>query len=178
MFTISKPGHISRAGQGEGRGAGAREPLYQPWTLLSTLLGLARCKSTHIYTYLPISTRQRGAVLCGLRAGHGGGGVAGEGARAGGARRLGQLHRRPHPPPAPHSQHLQHRLAPRGPHRCPSQCSTVQYSTVQYSTVQCSTLYRVSSKTVYTWLFALLWASTHANCKSSDIFEKFRKFAT
>ena len=133
MFTISKPGHISRAGQGEGRGAGARGPLYQPWTLLSTLLGLARCKSTHIYTYLPISTRQRGAVLCGLRAGHGGGGVAGEGARAGGARRLGQLHRRPHPPPAHHSQHLQHRLAPRGPHRCPSQYSTVQYSTVQFN---------------------------------------------
>ena len=138
MFTISKPGHISRAGQGEGRGAGARGPLYQPWTLLSTLLGLARCKSTHIYTYLPISTRQRGAVLCGLRAGHGGGGVAGEGARAGGARRLGQLHRRPHPPPAHHSQHLQHRLAPRGPHRCPL-CSTVQNSAVQYSTVQYST---------------------------------------
>ena len=39
-------------------------------------------------------------------------------------------------------------------------------------------IYRVSSKTVYTWLFALLWASTHANCKSWDISEKFRKFAT
>ena len=38
--------------------------------------------------------------------------------------------------------------------------------------------YRVSSKTVYTWLFALLWASTHANCKSWYIFEKFKKFAT
>ena len=41
-----------------------------------------------------------------------------------------------------------------------------------------SRIYRVSSKTVYTWLFALLLASTHANCKSWDIFEKFRKFAT
>ena len=38
--------------------------------------------------------------------------------------------------------------------------------------------YRVSSKTVYTWLFALLWASTHANCKKWDVIEKFRKFAT
>ena len=38
--------------------------------------------------------------------------------------------------------------------------------------------YRVSSKTVPTWLFALLSASTHANCKSWDVFEKFRKFAT
>ena len=40
------------------------------------------------------------------------------------------------------------------------------------------TLYRVSSKTVPTWLFALLSASTHANCKSLDVFEKFKKFAT
>ena len=39
-------------------------------------------------------------------------------------------------------------------------------------------IYRVSSKTVPTWLFALLSASTHANCKSWDVFEKFRKFAT
>ena len=39
-------------------------------------------------------------------------------------------------------------------------------------------LYRVSSETVYTWLFALLSASTHANLKSWDIFLKFRKFAT
>ena len=39
-------------------------------------------------------------------------------------------------------------------------------------------MYRVSRKTVPTWLFALLSASTHANCKSWDIFEKFRKFAT
>ena len=38
--------------------------------------------------------------------------------------------------------------------------------------------YRVSSKTVPTWLFALLSASTHANFKSWDVFEKFRKFAT
>ena len=38
--------------------------------------------------------------------------------------------------------------------------------------------YRVSSKTVPTWLFALLSASTHANCKSWVIYEKFRKFAT
>ena len=38
--------------------------------------------------------------------------------------------------------------------------------------------YRVSSKTVPTWLFALLSASTHANCKSWDVFEKFKKFAT
>ena len=38
--------------------------------------------------------------------------------------------------------------------------------------------YRVSSKTVPTWLFALLTTSTHANCKSWDIFEKIRKFAT
>ena len=38
--------------------------------------------------------------------------------------------------------------------------------------------YRVSSKTVPTWLFALLSVSTRANCKSWDIFEKFRKFAT
>merc|ERR1712155_373042 len=38
--------------------------------------------------------------------------------------------------------------------------------------------YRVSSKTVPTWLFALLSASTHANCNSWDVFEKFRKFAT
>ena len=38
--------------------------------------------------------------------------------------------------------------------------------------------YRVSSKTVPTWLFALLLASTHANCKSWDVFEKFKKFAT
>ena len=36
----------------------------------------------------------------------------------------------------------------------------------------------VSSKTVYTRLFAFLWASTDANCKKWDIFEKFRKFAT
>ena len=40
-----------------------------------------------------------------------------------------------------------------------------------------SLTYRVSSKTVPTWFFALLSASTHANCKSSDVFEKFRKFA-
>ena len=39
-------------------------------------------------------------------------------------------------------------------------------------------VYRVSSKTVPTWLFALLSASTHANCKSWDVFEKFKKFAT
>ena len=39
-------------------------------------------------------------------------------------------------------------------------------------------VYRVSSKTVPTWLFALLSASTHANCKSWVIYEKFRKFAT
>ena len=34
--------------------------------------------------------------------------------------------------------------------------------------IQCSRfcMYRVSSKTVPTWLFALLSASTHANCKS------------
>ena len=38
--------------------------------------------------------------------------------------------------------------------------------------------YRVSSKTVPTLLFALLSASTRANCKSWDIFLKFRKFAT
>ena len=31
-------------------------------------------------------------------------------------------------------------------------------------------IYRVSSKTVYTWLFALLSASTHAKCKSWDVF--------
>ena len=52
---------------------------------------------------------------------------------------------------------------------------------VEYITalVQVSwTVYRVSSKTVPTWLFALLSASTHANCKSWDVFEKFRKFAT
>ena len=36
--------------------------------------------------------------------------------------------------------------------------------------------YRVSSKTVPTLLFALLMASTCANCKSWDIFLKFRKF--
>ena len=39
-------------------------------------------------------------------------------------------------------------------------------------------IYRVSRKTVPTWLFALLLASTHANCKSWDVFEKFKKFAT
>ena len=39
-------------------------------------------------------------------------------------------------------------------------------------------VYRVSSKTVPTWLFALLLASTHAICKSWEVFEKFRKFAT
>ena len=39
-------------------------------------------------------------------------------------------------------------------------------------------LYRVSSKTVPTWVFALLSASTHKNCKGWDVFEKFRKFAT
>ena len=39
-------------------------------------------------------------------------------------------------------------------------------------------LYRVSSNTVPTWSFALLLASTHANCESCDIFEKFKKFAT
>ena len=39
-------------------------------------------------------------------------------------------------------------------------------------------IYRVSSKTVPTLLFALLLASTRANCKSWDIFLKFRKFAT
>ena len=39
-------------------------------------------------------------------------------------------------------------------------------------------IYRVSSKTVPTWLFALLSASTHANYKSWDVFEKFKKFAT
>ena len=33
-------------------------------------------------------------------------------------------------------------------------------------------LYRVSSKTVYTWLFALLSASSHAKCKSWDVFLK------
>ena len=41
-----------------------------------------------------------------------------------------------------------------------------------------SVFYRVSSKTVPTLLFALLMASTCANCKSWDIFLKFRKFAT
>ena len=41
-----------------------------------------------------------------------------------------------------------------------------------------NSLYRVSSKTVPTLLFALLMASTCANCKSWDIFLKFRKFAT
>ena len=41
-----------------------------------------------------------------------------------------------------------------------------------------SSQYRVSSKTVPTWLFAPLQASTHANCKSWEVFEKFRKFAT
>ena len=30
----------------------------------------------------------------------------------------------------------------------------------------CSSFYRVSSKTVYTWLFVLLPASTRANCKT------------
>ena len=35
-------------------------------------------------------------------------------------------------------------------------------------------IYRVSSKTVPTWLFALLSASTHALGR----FEKFKKFAT
>ena len=35
-------------------------------------------------------------------------------------------------------------------------------------------IYRVSSKTVPTWLFALLLASTQANCKSLVVFEKFR----
>ena len=39
-------------------------------------------------------------------------------------------------------------------------------------------IYSVSRKTVPTWLFALLSVSTRANCKSWDIFEKFRKFAT
>ena len=39
-------------------------------------------------------------------------------------------------------------------------------------------IYIVSSKTVPTWLFALLSASTHTNCKSWDVFEKFKKFAT
>ena len=39
-------------------------------------------------------------------------------------------------------------------------------------------LYRVSSKTVPTWLFALLSASTNANCKSWDVFKKFWRFAT
>ena len=41
-----------------------------------------------------------------------------------------------------------------------------------------SIIYRVSSKTVPTWVFTLLSASTHTNCKGWDIFEKFRKFAT
>ena len=39
-------------------------------------------------------------------------------------------------------------------------------------------IYRVSSKTVPTWVFALLSASTHRKCKGWDVFEKFRKFAT
>ena len=39
-------------------------------------------------------------------------------------------------------------------------------------------LYRVSSKTVSTWLFALFLASSYTNWKSWDVFEKFRKFAT
>ena len=39
-------------------------------------------------------------------------------------------------------------------------------------------VYRVSSKTVPTWLIAHLSASTHANCNSWDVFEKFRKLAT
>ena len=43
---------------------------------------------------------------------------------------------------------------------------------------QVTTIYRVSSKTVPTWLFALLSTSTHVNCKSWDVFEKFKKFAT
>ena len=60
------------------------------------------------------------------------------------------------------NQHLKH---PRDRH-------LVQYPRVsQY-------MYRVSSKTVPTWVFALLSASTHTNCKGWDIFEKFRKFAT
>ena len=40
------------------------------------------------------------------------------------------------------------------------------------------TIYRVSSKTVPTWLFALFLASSYTNWKSWDVFEKFRKFAT
>ena len=38
--------------------------------------------------------------------------------------------------------------------------------------------YRVSSKTVPTWLFALFLASSYTNWKSWDVFEKIRKFAT
>ena len=39
----------------------------------------------------------------------------------------------------------------------------------------CCQLYRVSSKTVYTWLFALLSASSHAKCKSWDVFFKIQE---
>ena len=43
--------------------------------------------------------------------------------------------------------------------------------TIQAFILMCvCALYRVSSKTVPTWLFALLSASTHANYKSWDIF--------
>ena len=51
-------------------------------------------------------------------------------------------------------------------------------SKLDYYDIVLKGMYRVSSKTVSTWLFALLSASTHANFKSWDIFVKFRKFAT
>ena len=143
MFTISKPGHISRAGQGEGRGAGARGPLYQPWTLLSTLLGLARCKSTHIYTYLHISTHIYPAARrctvwttgwtrrwwCGWR-----GSASWRGAAPGSAA----------PPPSSSSRSSQSTSsASSGTTRTTQvpitvQCRTVQYSTVQYNSISSS----------------------------------------
>ena len=47
------------------------------------------------------------------------------------------------------------------------------YSICTHNTISTASthyIYRVSSKTVYTWLFALLSASSHAKCKSWDVF--------
>ena len=54
-----------------------------------------------------------------------------------------------------------------------NQNETVRYGRITFT----KSKYRVSSKTVPTWLIAHL-SATHANCNSWDVFEKFRKLAT
>ena len=49
-------------------------------------------------------------------------------------------------------------------------CEDIGVLGLEFSNFDINVTYRVSSKTVYTWLFALLSASSHAKCKSWDVF--------